>query len=363
MHSDLSGGELPANAVEILTEVARIATSPGRLTERAEAILAQVQRVVPFEAGTIALLSAGEEIHLPLTRNGFDDFANAYYDGPGFLRDVEVAGLQRTPVPQRLVDLPVPPAEIPLWGEYLLPAGFHEGFGVGLFTPDGRYLGLLGTVTEGRTPASPEAINLIGLVAPQIAAAVDPLRSLATIAGMVHEAVAGIVLTPNGAVLPLPGLPADRLLALDSGALVAASAELAKGSPHISFLAPLPGGSGAETHARITVLATPTELQAFAAAVVLVSPAGDLHCLSQRELEVLGLLVTGASNERIAAALGITGRTVEAHVDHARAKLAAPSRTAAAARALRLGLFVPFPLSVLPDTPTSHANSRGRPSA
>jgi DNA-binding NarL/FixJ family response regulator len=56
---------------------------------------------------------------------------------------------------------------------------------------------------------------------------------------------------------------------------------------------------------------------------------------------VLGLLVTGASNQRIAEGLGITARTVELHVDHVRAKLAAPSRTTTAARALRLGLFVP----------------------
>jgi hypothetical protein len=27
-----------------------------------------------------------------------------------------------------------------------LPAGFREGVGVGLFTPDGRYLGLMGLV-------------------------------------------------------------------------------------------------------------------------------------------------------------------------------------------------------------------------
>jgi DNA-binding NarL/FixJ family response regulator len=161
------------------------------------------------------------------------------------------------------------------------------------------------------------------------------------------SAGAGVVLARSGAVLPLPGLPAHRLLMPGSGVLTAAAAQLAEGGPLVSFLAPLPrmdGTDSEETHARITVLGAPPDLQLFAAAVVLVSPAGDLHGLSRRELQVLGLLVTGASNERIAGALGITTRTVELHVQHVRSKLAAPSRTAAAARALRLGLFVPFSL-------------------
>jgi DNA-binding NarL/FixJ family response regulator len=165
-------------------------------------------------------------------------------------------------------------------------------------------------------------------------------------------------------VLPLPGLPDHRLLAPGSGVLAAATVQLAEGSPYASFLAALPSMDGAdsrETHARITVLAAPPDLRLFAAAVVLVSPAGDLHGLSHRELQVLGLLVTGASDERIAAALGITARTVELHVDHVRAKLAAPSRTAAAARALRLGLFVASPLIVRPGVPSSHAAPHGRP--
>jgi DNA-binding NarL/FixJ family response regulator len=58
--------------------------------------------------------------------------------------------------------------------------------------------------------------------------------------------------------------------------------------------------------------------------------------------------VTGASNQQIAEDLGITARTVEVHVDHLRAKLAAPSRTTAVARALRLGLFVPPAVTARP---------------
>jgi DNA-binding CsgD family transcriptional regulator len=196
--------------------------------------------------------------------------------------------------------------------------------------------------------------DLLLVCAAPIAAAVDPWRSMATIAGVVQRATAGIVFAPSGAVLPLPGLPDHRLLAPGSGVLAAAAVQLTQGGLYASFLAPLStqdaaeagGADGTQTHARITVLAAPPDVRPFAAAVVLISPAGDLHGLSPRELQVLGLLVTGASNERIAAALGITVRTVEVHVDHLRAKLTAPTRTAAAARALRLGLFVPSSLHV-----------------
>jgi DNA-binding CsgD family transcriptional regulator len=326
---------------EILAEVSGLAQAPGQLSERAEALLAQVQRVVPFDAGALALLLPGQREHVALSRYGFDERTDSYYDGPGFLQDVELAGLQRSRVARRLVDLGVPPAEIPLWGEYLLPAGFQEGFGMGLFTPDGRYLGLLGVVTERATPMTVEAVNLLGLLAPKIASAVDPLRLLSTIAQWVHDAIAGVVLTPFGMALPLPGLPGHPLLTPGAGVPAAAVAQLAHGTVHTSFLAPDPAADDTNTHLRVTGLAVPPDLRFFASVIVLLSPPGDLHGLSNRELQVLGLLVTGASNEQIAWTLGITTRTVEVHVEHVRAKLAATSRTTAAARALRLGLFVP----------------------
>jgi hypothetical protein len=45
-----------------------------------------------------------------------------------------------------------------------------------------------------------------------------------------------------------------------------------------------PGRRDALAHARFTVLAAPSDLQLFAAGVVLVSPAGNLHGLSRPEL-------------------------------------------------------------------------------
>ena len=57
--------------------------------------------------------------------------------------------------------------------------------------------------------------------------------------------------------------------------------------------------------------------------------------LTAREHDVLGLLASGMTDKEIAAVLGISRRTVSSHVDAIRAKLAAPSRTAAVAVAVR----------------------------
>jgi len=58
---------------------------------------------------------------------------------------------------------------------------------------------------------------------------------------------------------------------------------------------------------------------------------------------VLGFLVEGCSNQDIAAALVVAPRTVAAHLEHVLDKLSAPTRTLAAVRAEREGLYVPAP--------------------
>jgi DNA-binding NarL/FixJ family response regulator len=75
--------------------------------------------------------------------------------------------------------------------------------------------------------------------------------------------------------------------------------------------------------------------------MALLSPATDLRGLTPRELEVLGLLVEGCSNQEIARTLVVAPRTVAAHLEHVLGKLEAPTRTLAAVRAEREGLYVP----------------------
>jgi two-component system, NarL family, response regulator LiaR len=66
----------------------------------------------------------------------------------------------------------------------------------------------------------------------------------------------------------------------------------------------------------------------------------ESYPLTERELEVLGLIVSGLSNADIAERLYITVGTVKTHVRNILNKLCADDRTQAAVRALRSGLVI-----------------------
>jgi DNA-binding NarL/FixJ family response regulator len=61
--------------------------------------------------------------------------------------------------------------------------------------------------------------------------------------------------------------------------------------------------------------------------------------LSERELQVLNLIVDGLSNQQIAGKLFITQDTVKTHIKRILEKLSASDRTQAAVKALRQGLI------------------------
>ncbi len=61
--------------------------------------------------------------------------------------------------------------------------------------------------------------------------------------------------------------------------------------------------------------------------------------LTPRETEVVRLVGTGQSSKQIALVLGITPKTVESYVEHARLKLNAGNRSQLMVRAALLGLW------------------------
>ena len=66
---------------------------------------------------------------------------------------------------------------------------------------------------------------------------------------------------------------------------------------------------------------------------------GLVEPLTSRELEVLGMLAAGRTNQAIAGQLVVTLDTVKKHVSHVLDKLGAANRTEVVARARELGLI------------------------
>jgi DNA-binding NarL/FixJ family response regulator len=172
----------------------------------------------------------------------------------------------------------------------------------------------------GEAMSGPEALDLIDTLEPDVALVhmVEPdLEGLATTQQLRQR-------SPRTRVLAL-GSNADADLvqrALRAGAIGYLQAEMGS-----SELAP----AIRQAHAGQAVLA-PTLAQAIVATDDQPPKLGAN--LSARELEVLRLMVSGRSNEHIAAQLDISRNTVRHHVHNILAKLGAVNRTEAVGMAV-----------------------------
>ena len=330
------------NTVQVHEELARLSEAPGPVSERAAEMLDLVRRIVPFDAAWIARAGspgyasvAGPDLPLPVLR---------YLVGPKMAHDIEVTGTDRRQPPLSPSDLPYPAEELPTWAECLLPAGLHEALALALFEPGGRRVGFLALLFGEREPPNATERRRIAAVAPLLAQGIDPLRSATAAGRLVADAFAGVLLLGSGRTTVLPGLRDDSMLRAGSSLIETVRARLLDAETHLSFLWPTAGEPDLGGHVRATWLAVADPPADPVRGVLLLSPPGELHGLTPRELEVLGMMVDGCSNQQIADHLFVAPRTVAAHVEHILTKLGSPSRTHAAVRAQREGLFVPGPV-------------------
>lgn len=335
---------LSAAGASLLRQIADVATMPGGPVERARALLAPLQQITPFDAMYITAFDPERRTQTPLLRHGYTAAVHRALDSPQLTADLEQAGLQGPRPPMRIGDLPVPAETLPTWSQHMYPAGLRQCVGIGLFAADGRYLGVANINSADPRPASDTACRLLARAAPWIAYAIDPLRSVGSIAGIVADAVAGVVLTRAGDTVAVAGLPGHTLLVAGTPVLLAAAARVSAGQTLTAFLCP----AGADTGPgllRVSVLACPPVPPGHLCAVVLLSPAPDLSGLTTYELRLLGLLAAGWSTARISATLNTTALVVADTLHHIVTKLGAPSRDLAVVRALRRGLYIPVELS------------------
>jgi hypothetical protein len=330
-----------AELAEVRSAVALLVASSATVQERAAGVLQRLERVLAFDAGWLAVRDPERQTHAPLATSGTAEPLVAYFGRPEAEGEVDLLGLNRRRGPMLASEIPSSLSEVRAWADHLLPAGFRQGLAAPLVTTDGRHIGFLSLLSADPSRPNQADRRVVAAVTTAIADDLDRTRDIAETARIVANASAGIVLTRGGDVVPLPGLPDDRLLAPGSPVLGVAADELAHSGAYTSFLAPGPGTAG-EQLVRVTALdfACP-ELDHLSAAVLL-SPPGDLRGLTPLDLRVLGLLVEGVTDApALAQSLDTTENAVADSLERSLVALRTSDLTAASVRALRSGLRIP----------------------
>jgi DNA-binding CsgD family transcriptional regulator len=320
-------------------DLSEVAASPAPLSQRGPAMLEALRELVPYDSAWLALADPETNGYASVASDDLDDRTVRYLCGPQTAHDIDLTGTNRNAPPLSPSDLPYPVEELTTWAECLVPAGFHESLSVALYTAGGRHVGFLTLLSSTKQPPPPERRSRLGRLTSVLAHGIDPMRGLLPAARLVRGATAGMVLRTDGGSSPLPGLDGHALLDVESAPVAVARAAIEEGHVYTSFLWPL--GDDVAEHVRVTALAGTEDSPVTVSGMVLLSRPGAMHGLTPRELEVLGYVINGCSNGEIARALVVAQRTVAAHIEHILAKLEAPSRTLAAVRAEREGLYVP----------------------
>jgi DNA-binding CsgD family transcriptional regulator len=213
------------------------------------------------------------------------------------------------------------------------PLGFADGLTQCLFAGDGRYLGMLNASTLDRRHPDDDVVDLLALLADDLAVALDPLPPPVPATGaLVDGHTDGLLVTTIGQAVPLSAGARPELAAPGSPLRPLLDDLLAGREPPRALLVLL----GADLVA--------VNLDGGAhGVVVLHRPADPPFSLTPRELEVLDAVSHGQTNAETARALRVSPRTVATHLEHVLAKTGCANRTAAARLATRLGLLVAGP--------------------
>lgn len=321
-------------------DVLEIASSTVPLLERARQLVACLDRWLEVEAIWLTLCDLRSDVYATVGSQGLERAVLEHLHRPSTARGLRQAGFRRERAPISVIVLSGAREGEPTWADCLIPSGFRDGFGLPLVEPGDGRLGVLSLLFVHGDPLSRSARDQLAELAPVMARAVSPMTSLLATARLVPGATCGVVLLRKGGCHRLPGLADHALLAEESAVVGVARRTLQRGQVYRSFMWPTGAGTGSADHARLTVLAA-NDVPPLVLGTLLMTPQADCRGLTPRELEVLGLMVAGRSNQQISTRLAIALRTVATHVEHILSKLAVPTRTEAAIFAERQGCYVP----------------------
>jgi DNA-binding CsgD family transcriptional regulator len=300
---------------------------PDRMIE----ILDQLAALIPIEGSMVSVVDPVTHRRTTVTTSGYSTSTEAYLNSQAFHHEmIEPFSLPRRGAPVRLRDLPVDPMSLRCVAEHWQPAGLLEGALSALVTSDSRYVGFVDVSTGDHAHPSDEAVAILAHLLPILANVVDPLQSAKRLVSSLTGDCLAVALGGDGEVIALRGGLEPGMLE-PRGDLLPSVTRWLGNRVSTAFLWPTPDDGW-------------YACRAFRCRdyVVVLAPRALTHDhgLTQRELEILTLLVDGSSNEEIAARLWISPRTVRAHVEHVLAKLDVPTRAAAASRAMEDGLLL-----------------------
>ncbi|SDD72606.1 helix-turn-helix transcriptional regulator [Rhodococcus tukisamuensis] len=221
----------------------------------------------------------------------------------------------RHPVAMRFVDLPFDFHTTRTYREVLQPNGFHEGLTLPLVVDAGGTVrpGFVAMSSTHARPLDDDARLALTMLSSELAGLIDP-------GAEPEDTSAELVVWVKGDSVDV------RVGTLDGAAL--STSDLRR----LARLAVADGGVRAGLHQRgadgqwwrVRVVAR------SGAALVRIGRADVLGGLTARELDVVGLVARGWSNERVSEALGISVRTARSHIESALAKVGVSNRTALA---------------------------------
>lgn len=327
----------PRSASDRHHEVPPAGLADGGVLERADAAARLLQDLVPCAAFALTAWDpiSGSERHQLLASDGYSaeilDHLNDDY-----VRENPAFRLLHSTVPSALRwrDL------ARNWGidfagtvaaeQFLRPAGFNEGTTACLRLPGGRYTGSLHVSWTSAADATDDRRELIERFRPVLAVACDLLGGPQVVAATLPPDAFAVVVSKRGVVAELSGRDAGPLLC-ENGDLrdfLLRRWGQRRGATRFVWI------DDAGMWHRVELVACQDD-----ATVVAEQPMPPPYAMTPRELEILHLVASGASNPEIARQLYVSARTVSTHVEHILAKLDCTSRTQLAVRASTEGLL------------------------
>ena len=308
-----------AERIDAAVEVRRAAWESVRHGGGFDNVLAGLQRVLPYDD---ALLSrwdplAQEHVHVAgaMSPQASDFIRHELHRDPLF------AYVRRTGSTQWLSTLtPAQRITSPTVRRVVEPLGYAEGLTQCLYSSEGCYVGVFNLGLRRLGPDHAEAKSILGLLFDSLAAAVEAWPALGAAAP--HEWATFVPDRPGRRATVPPAIgPANDFPIVE----VVEKAVRTRRLP-TTLLIPFQG-----TCIEVRLQRVDDGTRAVCHVVALDGP------LSWREIEVLGEVARGRTNDEIAAKLTISTRTVTTHLENILRKLDAPNRAAAAAYAVSLG--------------------------